>query len=302
MRRIREVLRLKYGLGRSHRQIAAALGIANSTVSLYVSLYVSRAAEAGLSWPLPEGLDDTALEAALFPPQPPSRDVRPEPDWAEVHRELQRHKGMTLQLLWLEYRNAHPDGYAYSWFCKHYRKWRGSLDVVLRQTYRAGEKAFVDYAGPKFEVIDRGTGEVRGVMVFVGVLAASNYTFVDLTWSRTLADWTLSHVRMLEFWGGVPELVIPDNEKAGVHKASRYEPILNPTYQEFAAHYGTTVLPARPRAPQGPGQGGSRGPAGRTPDHGPAPQPYVLLSRRAARGGRTPTRSAQRTAVPEDRR
>ena len=246
MRSIREVLRLKYGLGRSHRQIAQALGIANSTVSLYVS----RAAEAGFSWPLPEGLDDTALETALFPPQPPSRDVRPEPDWAEVHRELQRHKGMTLQLLWLEYRNAHPDGYAYSWFCRHYRKWRGRLDVVLRQTYRAGEKAFVDYAGPKFDVVDPDTGEVRDVMVFVGVLAASNYTFVDLTWSRALADWTTSHVRMFEFFGGVPELVIPDNEKAGVHRASRYEPTLNPTYQELAAHYGTTVLPARPRAPQ----------------------------------------------------
>ena len=134
MRSIREVLRLKYGLGRTHRQIAAALGIANSTVSLYVS----RAVEAGLSWPLPEGLDDTALEAALFPPQPPSRDVRPKPDWAEVHRELQRHKGMTLQLLWLEYRNAHPDGYAYSWYCKHYRQWRGAYTwCCVRPTGRA---------------------------------------------------------------------------------------------------------------------------------------------------------------------
>ena len=120
----------------------------------------------------------------------------------------------------------------------------------MRQVYRAGEKAFVDYAGPKFPVVDRSTGEVRDAMVFVGVLAASNYTFVDVTWSRALPDWVMSHVRTFEFWGGVPELVIPDNEKAGVRKASRYEPDLNPTYQELATHYGTTVLPARPRAPQ----------------------------------------------------
>ena len=246
MRKIRELLRLKYELRRSHREIATSLGIANSTVSDYAR----RAAAAGFTWPLPEGLDDAALEAALFPPLPPSRVPRPEPDWEQVHRELQRHKGVTLQLLWLEYVTAHPDGYRYSRFCERYRAWRGRIDVVMRQVYRAGEKAFVDYAGPKFEVVDRETGEARDIMVFVGVLGASNHTFVDVTRSRSLPDWTMSHVRMFEFWGGVPELVIPDNEKAAVHKASRYEPDLNPTYQELATHYGTTVLPARPRAPR----------------------------------------------------
>ena len=246
MRRIRELLRLKHELGRSHREIAESLGVANSTVSEYVR----RAAAAGIAWPLPEGLDDAALEAALYPAPPPSRVRRPEPEWEDVHRELRRHKGVTLQLLWLEYRAAHPNGYGYSWFCERYRVWRGRLDVVMRQTYRAGEKAFVDYAGPKFPVVDRETGEVRDVMVFVGVLGASNHTFVDVTRSRTLPDWTMSHVRMFEFWGGVPELVIPDNEKAAVHKAGRYEPRLNPTYGELAAHYGTTVLPARPGRPR----------------------------------------------------
>lgn len=209
-----------------------------------------RAREAGLSWPLPEGLDDAALEAALFPPLPPSRVPRPEPDWNRVHRELRRHKGVTLRLLWLEYRAVHPDGYGYSRFCDRYRLWRGRLDVVLRQVYRAGEKAFVDYAGPRFAVVDGRTGEARDAVVFVGVLAASNYTYVDVTWSRALPDWTASHVRMFEFFGGVPELVIPDNEKAGVRAASRYEPDLNPSYQELATHYGTTVLPARPRKPR----------------------------------------------------
>ena len=246
MRKIRELLRLKYELGRSHREIATSLGIANSTVSDYVR----RARAAGLSWPLPEGLDDGALEAALFPAPPPSRVPRPEPDWGHIHRELQRHKGVTLQLLWLEYRAVHPNGYQYSWFCERYKAWRGQLDVVMRQVYRAGEKAFVDYAGPKFPVVDRSTGEERDAMVFVGVLGASNHTFVDVTWSRSLPDWTMSHVRMFEFWGGVPELVIPDNEKAAVREASRYEPDLNPTYQELASHYGTTVLPARPRSPR----------------------------------------------------
>ena len=246
MRRIRELLRLKHELRRSHREIAGSLGIANSTVSDYVA----RASAAGFTWPLPEGLDDAALEAALFPAPPPLRVRRPEPDWGGVHRELQRHKGVTLRLLWLEYRERHPDGYQYSRFCERYREWRGRLDVAMRQVYRAGEKAFVDYAGPTFEVVDRNTGEVRDAMVFVGVLGVSNHTFVDVTWSRSLPDWTMSHVRMFEFWGGVPELVIPDNEKAAVHKASRYEPELNATYRELAGHYGTAVLPARPGAPR----------------------------------------------------
>ena len=157
---------------------------------------------------------------------------------------------MTLQLLWLEYREAHRDGYQYSRFCDRYRAWRGRLDVVLRQVYRAGEKAFVDYAGPTVEVTDRSTGEIHAAKVLVGVLAASNHTFVDLTLSRSLPDWTASHARMCEFWRGVPELVIPDNEKAAVRRASRYEPDINRTYHELAVHYGTAVLPARPRSPQ----------------------------------------------------
>ena len=233
MRKTRELLRLKYEPGRSHREIAGSLVIANSTVSDYVR----RASAAGISWPLPEGVEDAALEAALYPAPPPSRVARPEPEWPDVHRELQRHKGVTLQLLWLEYRAAHPNGYGYSWFCEHYRAWRGHIDVALRQVYRAGEKAFVDYASPKFPVVDRGTGEEWDAMVFVGVLGASNYTFVDVTRSRALPDWTMSHVRMFEFWRGVPGLVIPDNEKAAVHKASRYEPVLKPRDAVFLSRH-----------------------------------------------------------------
>ena len=156
MREMRELPRLKYELGRSHREIAGSIGVVNSKVSDYVR----RATAAGLSWPPPEG-----LEAALFPVPPPPRVARPEPDWRDLHRELQRHKGVTLRLLWLEYREAHPNGYQYSRFCERYRGWRGRLDVVMRQVHRAREKAFVDYAGPKFEVVDRSTG-VRRAMVF----------------------------------------------------------------------------------------------------------------------------------------
>lgn len=246
MRKIREVLRLKYELGRSNREIGTSLKVSHSTVGEYVR----RAAEAGVSWPLPAEWDDARLEAALSPALPPSKVPRPEPEWAWVHRELSRHKGVTLQLLWLEYKQAHADGYQYSRFCERYREWRNRLDVVLRQPYQGGEKVFVDYAGPTMEIVERDTGEVREAQVFVGVLAASNYTFVDLTWSRTLPDWTGSHVRMFEFFGGVPALVIPDNEKAGVRHANHYEPDLNPTYQDLASHYSTTVLPTRPKAPR----------------------------------------------------
>ncbi len=250
MRRIRELARLSFGLGRSHREIAASLGVAVGTVNKYVR----RAKKAGLSWPLPEGMDDAALTAALRSASSEALERKPEPDWEETHRELRRGKGVTRRLLWLEYREANPGGYGYSRYCDLYREWRKSVDVVARQLYRAGEKAFVDYAGPRVPFMDRSVGEERGAMVFVGVLGASNYTFVDMTASRSLRDWTASHARIFEFWGGVPEMVIPDNEKAAVKRASRYEPELNPTYRDLAAHYGTVILPARPRAPRDKGK------------------------------------------------
>jgi transposase len=246
MRKIRDVLRLKYEKGLSNRTIGSSLGIAHSTVGAYLR----RAQKAGVEWPLPEDWDDGDLEEALFPPTAPSNVPRPLPDWGVVHRELSRHKGVTLRLLWLEYKTAHPDGFEYSRFCERYKAWRGELDVVLRQPYQGGEKGLVDHAGPAQPIVDLDTAEVREARVFVGTLGASNYTFVDLTWTRSLADWIRSHVRMFEFWGGVPELVIPDNEGAGVRSASLYEPDVNPTYHDLALHYGTTVLPTRPNAPR----------------------------------------------------
>jgi transposase len=246
MRKIQEVLRLKWSQGLSNRQIAKACGIARPTVGEYLR----RAAEAGLAWPLPAGLDEANLERQLFPP-PPSlpAQVRGEPDWSLVHEELRR-KGVTLFLLWQEYRETHPEGYQYSWFCDHYRAWQGKLDVVMRQDHRAGEKLFVDYAGQTMPVVDRGTGEIREAEIFVAVLGASNYTYAEATWTQGLPDWIGSHRRAFAFLGGVPELVVPDNLRAGVSKAHRYEPDLNPTYQDMASHYGVAVLPARVRRPR----------------------------------------------------
>ncbi len=247
MHKLHDVLRLKFERGRSHREIAASLGVGQATVGRYLR----RVQEAGLSWPLPDDFDDERLTAALFPAAAPSGGSRPVPDWAQVHREMSRGKGMTLTLLWLEYREAHPeDGYEYSWFCDRYRKWAKRIDVVMRQSYAGGERAFVDYAGQTVALTDPKTGEVGKANVFVATMAASSHTFVDLTRTRSLEDWTGSHVRMFEFWGGAPELLIPDNERAGVRRACRFEPDLNRTYRELADHYGVTALPTRPRRPR----------------------------------------------------
>ncbi len=246
MRKIREVLRLRYAAGLSTRQVAASVQLAHSTVVEYGR----RFAAAGLTWPLPAALSDTELERRLFPPAPAvPADTRPVPDWAVVHQELRR-PGVTLQLLWEEYQAAHPQGFGYSWFCEHYRAWVGKLDRVMRQTHRAGETLFVDYAGQTAEVIDRASGEVRTAQIFVAVLGASNYTYAEATWTQNLADWIGAHVRALTYLGGVPELVVPDNLASGVTRAHRYEPDLNPTYAELASHYGIAVIPARVRRPR----------------------------------------------------
>ncbi len=226
--------------------MSCSQGLSHSTVSGYLA----RAEAAGIRWPLPEEVDDAALEAQLFPgngDQPNRR--RPEPDWARVYQEL-RHKGVTLQLLWLEYKQAHPDGYQYSRFCDLYRRWLKTLDVPLRQVHRGGEKAFVDWAGQTVPVVDRATGEVREAHVFVGVLGASNYTYAEASFTQDLPAWIEAHCRMFEFFGGVPGAIVPDNTKTAVSWTCRYEPGLVRSYEEMAAHYGTVILPARPRKPR----------------------------------------------------
>ena len=247
MRKLREVLRLVHEAGLGQRQVARSLNLSPSTVGEYRR----RAVLAGLTWPLPEGLDDAALEQRVFPP-PDARPahLRPLPVWAEVHAELKRRKGVTLALLWEEYKATHPEGLQYSRFCDHYRAWAGRLDVVMRQSHRAGEKLFVDWAGQTVPVIDRTTGEVRAAQVFVAVLGASSYTYAEATWTQTLPDWIGAHSRALEFLEGATEIVVPDNPRTGVDRACRYDPDLNATYAEWAAHYGVAVIPARVRKPR----------------------------------------------------
>jgi transposase len=246
MRKVQEVLRLLLVCGLSQRQASRASGVGRASVAEYVE----RVQKAGLleTW---ESLSVEELECRLYPPVRRSavQGERPEADWAAVHEEL-KHRDMTLCLVWQEYREQHPDGYQYSRFCDLYRAWRGKLDLCMRQVHRPGEKLFVDYCGATVAVVDAGTGEVREAQVFVAVWGASSYTFAEATWSQGLADWIGSHVRAFEFGGGVPELVIPDNLRSGVTRACRYEPELNPTYQDLAMHYGVAVMPARVRKPR----------------------------------------------------
>jgi transposase len=246
MRKTREILRLRYELGLGKRQIARSCRIPHSSV--INTLRRAEAAEVG--WPLPEELDDEELERRLFG-EPRRRPTAPPlPDWASIHEELRGHKHVTLQLLWHEYKQAHPDGYQYSRFCELYAGWKKKLDVVLRQDYRGGEKLFVDHAGATVPIRDPRTGQVRPAYLFVATLGASNYTYAEATERRDLESWIGSHSRALAFLGGVPQVVVPDNWKTGVRNACFYEPDLNPTYREWAEHYQTAVIPARVRKPR----------------------------------------------------
>jgi len=246
MRKLIEVLRLRHTAGLSYRQIAASLNLSYGAVSNYLT----RAAAAALAWPLPDGMGEGEVEQLLFPAAAAPTRPRVEPDFPTVHQELRR-KGVTLQLLWEEYRAAQPTAsYSYPQFCARYRAWCSRLKLSLRQVHKAGEKLFVDYCGPTVPVIEGLSGAVRPAHIFVAVLGASNYTYAEATWTEGLPDWIGSHVRAFAFFGGVPQLIVPDNLKAGVAKACRYEPDLNPTYADLAAHYGAAVLPARPYKPR----------------------------------------------------
>ena len=243
MRKLKEVLRL-HSLGLSQHQIARSCSLSQSTVHEYLAA----AQAAGVNWPRPENWGDQQIEQALFPQRPTPAVWRkhPEPNWAQIHQELQTHKDLTLQLVWQEVREINPDGYAYSRFCDLYRRWLKKLDLVLRQEHRAGEKMFVDYAGATIPIHDPQSGEVHHAAVFVAVLGASSYTFVEATTGQDLRSWIGSHMRAFEFFGGVVEVVVPDNLKAAVTHPSYYEPDLNPTYRDLGEHYGVAIIPARP--------------------------------------------------------
>ena len=253
MRSIKRLFELRFQLKLTQREVARALNCGKTTVADYES----RARRRGLVDYNQIALmseDELLSLLGLISSHPcstsPSCPEKPLPDWNIIHNELKTHKHVTLFLLWSEYRESFPEGYSYSRFCKHYRCWQQKLSVVLRQDHHAGEKAFVDYAGQTVKIIDSQTGEFREAEVFVGVLGASSYTYCEATWSQQLPDWIMSHRRMFEFFGGVPQIVIPDNLKSGVTKSDRYEATINSTYQEFAIHYGTCVIPARSSRPK----------------------------------------------------
>lgn len=246
MRKVREVLRLKHTLAMSYREISEATGVGKTQVGEYLL----RAEVIGITWPLPEAMDDAALDRLLFPiagdgAAPPRTAI----DWPKVQEELKR-RGVTLVLLWQEYRSEHPDGYGYSRFCDLYGAWRKRLSATMRQMHVAGEKLFVDWAGDTIPVFDPVTGKEHRAHIFVAALGASNYTYAEARWTETLPDWVGAHVNALNAIGGVPKAAVPDNLKAGITKPSRYEPGINRTYQDLADHYGFVVLPTRVRKPR----------------------------------------------------
>lgn len=247
MRKIREVLRLRLEAGLSIRQISAS----TKTSVGAIQKLLSRFDALNLGWPLPETLDDNHLAALFYPGADTTASTRYQvPDWAQAHQELKR-KGMTKQLLWEEYTAHYPNRcYSYSQYCERYRQWQKKQKRSMRQAHKAGEKCFVDYCGPTLPIINPQTGEVRQAQVFVAVLGASNYTYAEATWSQGLRDWLTSHVRAFEYFGGVPQMVVPDNLRSGVSRACRYDPELNPSYQQLASHYQVAVLPARPYKPK----------------------------------------------------
>jgi transposase len=248
MRKIREVLRLRFELRLGQRAIARACSISQSTVHEYLN----RAAAAGVVWPLGEEWDEQRVEQALFGEQPVVKRLPEQvlPDFPALHSQLQQHPHLTLQLAWEEYRQIHPEGYGYSRFCELYGRWRRKQDVVLRQVHKPGEKGFVDWAGATIPVHDPVTGEVRPAPLFVMVLGTSSYTYAEATRDQQLSAWISAHIHAFEYFSGVPRLLVPDNLRTGVSRACRYDPDLNPTYQEFAMHYDVGVVPARPRHPK----------------------------------------------------
>jgi transposase len=245
MRKIQEILRLKHEAGLSNRAIARACSISKETVKEYLA----KASEAGLGWPLNEEMSEEALESLLYPPLIQVEGRRPVPDWAEVHQELKR-KGVTRRLLWLEYKENESESLGYSQFCELYKRWAKTLDPVMRLAHKAGEKLFVDSAGLTIPYVNQTTGEQQKADVFVATLGASSYTYAEAQASQAMESWIGGHVRAFEFFGGVPEILVPDNTKTGVTSPCRYEPDINPTYQDMAEHYGAAVIPTRVRHPR----------------------------------------------------
>ncbi len=245
MRKTREILRQKWELGRSHREVARSVRLSAGAVGATLE----RAARAGLDWAKVQALSEDELERCLYPASAASGLARVLPDPVYIHNERKK-TGVTLELLHHEYLEQHPDGYRYTQFCEHYRSWLSTHRLSMRQVHKAGEKLFVDYSGKKPSIVDPKTGEVIEVELFVAVLGASNYTFAEASLTQRSPDFIQSHVHAFAFFGGVAAALVPDQLKSGVTVACLYEPGAQRTYEEMAEHYATAVLPARPQHPR----------------------------------------------------
>lgn len=247
MRKLKEILRLKYESKLSNRKIGTSLSISPGTVSAYIN----RAKLMGIeSWPLPEDWDDIKLSKQFLQTKITPRTKIPLPNWSTFYNELKK-KGVTKQLLWQEYVERNPHNhYSYQQLCRLYKKWLSCQQPSMRQTHLYGEKLFIDYCGPTIPIVNPNTGEFKCVQVFVAVMGGSNYTYAEATESQQLKDWVMSHVRAFEFFNAIPEILVPDNLRSGTTKACKYDPDLNPTYQQMAAHYNVAIIPARPLKPK----------------------------------------------------
>jgi transposase len=245
MRKLHEVFRLRFEQGLSYEKIATSVCAGETTVRMYLK----RAERAGITWPLPPEIDEEALEKKLYPPRSPRKKTQDMLDFSSIHKELKK-KGVTLQLLWEKFIGTFPEGYSHSRFCYLYKQWACKLNVWMPQKHKAGEKVFVDYAGLTIPIYNEKTRTFINAQIFVATLGASNYTYIEATESQKLEDWISSHQRMFVFFGGVPEIVVPDNLKSGVTSPQRYEPDCNPTYLKMVQHYGAAVIPARVKRPK----------------------------------------------------
>ena len=247
MRKIKEIIRLKFDVGLSLRGIQRSLNISYGTVANYIH----RAEQAGLGWPLPAGIDERTLARLLFPSTgAQGHQGLIDLDYVSIHQELKL-TGVTKFLLWQEYRERHPDdGYSYAQFCHRYKTWQAIQQPSMRQQHKAGEKLFIDYCGPTMDVVNPDSGEIRTAQLFVAVFGASNFTYVEATWSQNQADFINAHVHAFEYFGGTPRMLVPDNLKAAIIKTHRYEPDINPAFQQMAEHYGVAIIPARPYKPK----------------------------------------------------
>ena len=244
MRKTKEILRLALKQGLAQREIALSTGVSKTTVQEVIA----RAKANGLEWVHIQHTHEPEIVFRLFPSQP-GANVKVDADWPAIDRELKR-KGNTLSLLWLDYKQENPNGMCYSSFCVHFKKWKDSCGLTMRQHHPAGERLFVDFSGLKLPWLDLETGEMQEAEIFVAVLGASNLTFVRAVKDQSSASWLDCHVRCLEFLGGVPKTIVPDNLRSGVSRACRYDPDINPAYQWFAEHYGTAIIPTRAYKPR----------------------------------------------------